>query len=94
MGGSSSGGDLFNSTNLAAVVDVNRLGQKPADGFEHNLDVYKRRFEAFGWRTEEMYGMTLDEMLEVLCCGWARQSATGHSPQKKLSKGQGFRYPG
>src|SRR5208282_6295320 len=39
--------------NLVAVVDVNRLGQSQPTPFEHHVDVYKRRFEAFGWRTEE-----------------------------------------
>ena len=52
--------------NLVAVVDVNRLGQSQATAFGHNLDVYKRRFEAFGWRTEEIDGHDMDEIIEVL----------------------------
>jgi transketolase len=52
--------------NLIAVVDVNRLGQSQATPFGHNLDVYKKRFEAFGWRTEEIDGHDLEEILEVL----------------------------
>jgi len=52
--------------NLVAVVDVNRLGQSQPTAFEHNLDVYKRRFEAFGWRTEEIDGHDIEETLEVL----------------------------
>jgi len=52
--------------NLVAVVDVNRLGQSQATAFGHNLDVYKKRFEAFGWRTEEIDGHDMDEILEVL----------------------------
>jgi transketolase len=52
--------------NLVAVVDVNRLGQSQPTAFDHNLDVYKRRFEAFGWRTEEIDGHDIDEILEVL----------------------------
>ena len=52
--------------NLIAVVDVNRLGQSQPTAFEHNLDVYKRRFEAFGWRTEEIDGHDIEEALEVL----------------------------
>src|SRR5437764_834762 len=34
--------------NLIAIVDVNRLGQSQATPFGHQLDVYKKRFEAFG----------------------------------------------
>src|SRR5207248_9780382 len=52
--------------NLVAIVDVNRLGQSQPTAFEHNLDVYKRRFEAFGWRTEEIDGHDIEEIVEVL----------------------------
>jgi transketolase len=52
--------------NLIAVVDVNRLGQSQETAFGHNLNVYKKRFEAFGWRTEEIDGHDLEEMMEVL----------------------------
>ena len=52
--------------NLIAIVDVNRLGQSQATPFGHNLDIYKRRFESFGWRTEEIDGHDIDEILEVL----------------------------
>ena len=52
--------------NLVAIVDVNRLGQSDPTAFGHNLDVYKKRFEAFGWRTEEIDGHDLDEIVEVL----------------------------
>jgi transketolase len=52
--------------NLIAIVDVNRLGQSEATAFGHDLGVYKRRFEAFGWRTEEIDGHDIEEILEVL----------------------------
>jgi transketolase len=52
--------------NLIAIVDVNRLGQSQETAFGHNLNVYKKRFEAFGWRTEEIEGHDLDEIMEVL----------------------------
>src|SRR5438105_3682505 len=52
--------------NLVALIDVNRLGQSQATPFGHNLDVYRKRFEAFGWRTEEIDGHDIDEILEVL----------------------------
>lgn len=35
--------------NLVAIVDINRLGQSGPTMHEHNADVYRRRFEAFGW---------------------------------------------
>jgi transketolase len=52
--------------NLIGIVDVNRLGQSQETAFGHNLDIYKRRFEAFGWRTEEIDGHDIDEIMEVL----------------------------
>jgi transketolase len=52
--------------NLVAIVDVNRLGQSQETAFGHNLNAYKKRFEAFGWRTEEIDGHDMDEIVEVL----------------------------
>jgi transketolase len=52
--------------NLVAIVDVNRLGQSQPTAFGHDLDAYKNRFEACGWRTEEIDGHDIEEILEVL----------------------------
>jgi len=57
---------IYRLNNLVAVVDVNRLGQSQPTAFEHNLDIYKHRFEAFGWRTEEIDGHDIEEIVEVL----------------------------
>jgi len=53
-------------SNLIAIVDVNRLGQSEATAVGHNIEVYQKRFEAFGWRTELIDGHDLEEILEVL----------------------------
>ena len=52
--------------NLVAIVDVNRLGQSQATALGSDFGAYKRRFEAFGWRTEEIDGHDLEEITEVL----------------------------
>jgi transketolase len=52
--------------NLIAVVDINRLGQSQATALGHDLHTYKKRFESFGWRTEEIDGHDIEEILEVL----------------------------
>ncbi|HEY4417176.1 MAG TPA: transketolase [Verrucomicrobiae bacterium] len=53
--------------NLVAIVDANRLGQSEATAFGHNIGVYAKRFEAFGWRVETLDdGHDLEEILEVL----------------------------
>ena len=52
--------------NLVAVVDINRLGQSEPAPLGHDLDAFRRRFEAAGWRTEEIDGHDIEEILEVL----------------------------
>ncbi len=52
--------------NLIALVDINRLGQSEPAPLGHNLDAFKRRFESFGWRTEEIEGHDMEEIVEVL----------------------------
>jgi transketolase len=52
--------------NLVAIVDVNRLGQSQPTALGHDLHAYKKRFEGFGWRTEEIDGHDIEEILEVL----------------------------
>ncbi len=56
----------YQLNNLIALVDINRLGQSEPAPLGHNLDAFKRRFEAFGWRTEEIDGHDIDEIVEVL----------------------------
>jgi transketolase len=42
--------------NLVAVIDVNRLGQTGPTMHEWDLDAYRRRAEAFGWKAIEVDG--------------------------------------
>jgi transketolase len=76
--------------NLVAIVDVNRLGQSQPTAFGHNMTVYRKRFEAFGWRTEVIDGHDMEEILEVL-------SAAGLGKQPlvilaKTIKGRGISF--
>ena len=57
---------IYKLKNLVAIVDVNRLGQSQATAFGHDLGVYRKRFEAFGWRVEDIDGHDLEEIIEVL----------------------------
>jgi transketolase len=52
--------------NLIAIVDVNRLGQSEPTALGHDMDAYRKRFEAFNWRTEVIDGHDMEEILEVL----------------------------
>jgi transketolase len=57
----------YKLSNLIAIVDVNRLGQSQATAFGHDINVYAKRFEAFGWRVETLEdGHDLEEIIEVL----------------------------
>jgi transketolase len=53
-------------TNLVAIVDVNRLGQSDPTSLGWDMDAYRKRFEAFNWRTEVINGHDMEEILEVL----------------------------
>ena len=57
---------IYKLNNLVAIVDVNRLGQSQATPFGHDMDVYQKRFQSFGWRTEVIDGHDMEEILEVL----------------------------
>ena len=41
-------GSHYNLDNLVAVIDVNRLGQSEPAPLKHDMDVYRKRCEAFG----------------------------------------------
>lgn len=57
----------YKLSNLIAIVDANRLGQSQATAFGHNIGVYVKRFESFGWRVETLDdGHDMEEIMEVL----------------------------
>jgi transketolase len=58
---------IYKLNNLIAIVDDNRLGQSQATAFGHDIGVYRKRFESFGWRVETLDdGHDIEEILEVL----------------------------
>jgi transketolase len=57
----------YKLSNLIAIVDVNRLGQSQATAFGHDINIYVKRFESFGWRVETLDdGHDMEEIMEVL----------------------------
>ena len=72
---------IYKLNNLIAIVDVNRLGQSQPTAFGHDIDVYRNRFEAFGWRVEDIDGHDLEEILEVLGGVGLERAAAGHYRQ-------------
>ena len=57
---------IYKLNNLIAIVDANRLGQSQATAFGHDIGVYAKRFDAFGWRVETIDGHDIEEIVEVL----------------------------
>lgn len=56
----------FKLNNLTTIVDANRLGQSQETAFGHHINIYRDRFESFGWRVEDIDGHDIEEILEVL----------------------------
>jgi len=55
----------YNLDNLCATIDINRLGQSEPTMDGHDLDSYRRRFEAFGWNAIPVDGHDLDALLDA-----------------------------
>jgi len=52
--------------NVIAVVDVNALGQSGPTMLGHDLDAYRRRFAAFGWRVQAIDGHDMRQIVTAL----------------------------
>src|SRR6202034_3456879 len=81
----------YQLSNLVAILDVNRLGQRGATDLGWNVDVYARRAEAFGARTIEIDGHALSIIDHAFV--EAASHVTGDKPTviiAKTIKGKGF----
>lgn len=58
-------GSYYRLDNLVAIVDVNRLGQSQQTMLEHHTEVYRARFEAFGWEAVAVDGHDIPALLEA-----------------------------
>ncbi len=80
----------YKLSNLIALVDVNRLGQRGPTELGWNLDAYARRVEAFGARALVVDGHDLNAIDEALA---TTEDADGVRPTVILArtiKGRGF----
>jgi transketolase len=55
----------YKLNNLIGIIDVNRLGQRGETMYGHDLDAYKNRISAFGWKTEVIDGHNLEEIVSA-----------------------------
>lgn len=75
--------------NLTAIADINALGQSEPTMYQHDMEVYRRKFEAQGWAAEVIDGHDAGAVLTAL----DRAKATKGRPQAILArteKGHGF----
>jgi transketolase len=80
----------YGLSNLIAMVDVNRLGQRGPTELQWDLDAYARRASAFGARVLEINGHDLGEIDEAFTTA---EDGSGGQPTVILArtiKGRGF----
>ncbi|HEU4388782.1 MAG TPA: transketolase [Blastocatellia bacterium] len=56
----------YHLDNIIGIVDVNRLGQSQATMYGHDTEVYRRRFEAFGWHAVSVDGHNVQQIVDAL----------------------------
>ncbi len=52
--------------NLIGILDVNGLGQSQRTMYGHDAEVYRRRFEAFGWHAVVIDGHNMEQITSAL----------------------------
>jgi len=75
--------------NLVAIFDVNRLGQSEATSLQHQVEVYRKRLEAFGFNALVVDGHDVEELVKA----FHEASETKDRPTAiiaKTYKGKGF----
>lgn len=75
--------------NLCATLDINRLGQSQPTMLQYELEIYKTRWEAFGWQVLLVDGHDIPELLAA----YEKAQNTTDRPTMVLArtvKGKGF----
>lgn len=79
----------YNLDNLCVIFDINRLGQSEPTSLQHNMDIYRKRLEAFGFNA-----LTIDgHCVESLSKAFHSAANTEGRPTAILAqtfKGRGF----
>lgn len=55
----------YKLNNLVAIIDVNRLGQRGPTMYDHNVSVYQKKAEAFGWKTIVVDGHNIASLIRA-----------------------------
>ncbi|KAI3379340.1 hypothetical protein SNEBB_003165 [Seison nebaliae] len=76
----------FSSTyklnNLRCLIDVNRLGQSAPTALAHDMEIYRKRFDAFGWNAIIVDGHSVEELL----AGFEKASKEENKPTMLICK--------
>ncbi|HUI06506.1 MAG TPA: transketolase [Verrucomicrobiae bacterium] len=56
----------YKLNNLTVIADVNRLGQSQPTMLQHDMDTYKKRFAAFGWKPLIVDGHDMAQLVSAL----------------------------
>ena len=55
----------YNLDNLCVIFDVNRLGQSEPTSLQHNVEVYRKRLDAFGFNAIVVDGHDVEELTKA-----------------------------
>lgn len=80
----------YKLNNITAIVDVNRLGQSQQTMHGHDLKVYKKKFEAFGWNAVVIDGHNIKSILNAF--SKSRKSKKPFAIICKTIKGKGVNF--
>uniref|UniRef100_A0AAX7SXB5 Transketolase n=1 Tax=Astatotilapia calliptera TaxID=8154 RepID=A0AAX7SXB5_ASTCA len=82
-------GSHYQLDNLVAILDVNRLGQSEPAPLKHDMEIYRKRCEAFGWNTYVVDGHDVEELCKAF---WQAQQVKGKPTciVAKTFKGRGI----
>jgi transketolase len=59
-------GSHYNLDNLVNIIDINRLGQSEPTMYQHDMETYRRKVEAFGWNTIVVDGHDVAQLIDAL----------------------------
>lgn len=80
----------YELSNLVAIVDVNRLGQRGETLLGHGISDYKKRFSGFGWGVFTVDGHNVSELKDVLKKARSAKSPTIIFARTLKGKGVSF----
>ncbi|CAD7685092.1 unnamed protein product [Nyctereutes procyonoides] len=77
---------IYKLDNLIAILDINRLGQSDPTPLQHQVDIYQKRCESFGWHAVIVDGHSVEELCKAF--GQAKHQPTAIIA--KTFKGRGI----